>query len=769
MNKKCSFRCILGLLLLIGPVAQAQVGTIKGNVHNLETGEPLFLCNIQIINTSRGSVTDENGYFHFSQLSPGNYTLIFSSMGFARDTVTRQLRSGEIVNLKINLKPTAKDIDEVVVSARKNQKQTQIQASVTQVTTRELKKIPQIGAEPDLAQFLQTIPGFVHSGDQGGQLYIRGGSEVQNIFLLDDIPVFNPFHSLGLFSVIDSDILQSVSVYSGGFPADFGGRISSVMDTKTRDGNLNKVAGKLSMSTLGMNASIEGPISKNPAFRNSSFILSGKTSLISSLAPILYPYTGETGIPYGFTDLFGKITKAGASGSKISLTGFRFSDQVRIDSMIRYNWVNRGLGCNVTLVPGNTNGLIRAGLNWSNYAMHLTETDLPERFSEIESIKLLLEFVNYFGPDELKFGLETLAMASRLDYLNRFGFAMEEDINTTDLALYVNYRMKAGRLILESGIRGSWYATQGHFIPEPRLGMKFNLADNYRIKAACGYYSQNLVSARPDQDVVNYFTGYVLEPLNVASNFGLYQVKHTLQTAWHWVAGVEAEPWKPVQVNLEVYAKYFPQTITLNRNKRFPDDSRHADVPQAFTSFFLSERGWAYGTDLRVQYSAERLFAQLSYSLAWVRKFDGFQYYYPHYDRRHNLNLVGSYYFGNPASPWEINARFNLGTGFPFTPVSGYYNKLDLSEYTSESILGGNDFIGVLFADVNSSRLPVYHRLDLTLKRTLPLGRSAKLELSFSLYNAYDYKNLFYFDAATYQVRYQLPVLPVIGLKYILI
>lgn len=755
------------LLLINSSGILGQVGTIRGNIFAEDTGEPLFLCNVHLVNSTWGIATDENGYFHLSKLDPGPYSIIISSVGYVSDTVDLILNPGQLVTRQVFLKPSSQIIREVIVSASKAQKQTQVQASMVQVTARELKRIPQIGAEPDLAQYLQTIPGFVHSGDQGGQLYIRGGSEIQNSFLIDGIPVYNPFHTLGMFSVVDSDILQSITVYSGGFPSDFGGRISSVMDTKTRDGTITQISGKMSVSTLGLNAQVEGPLTKLPAFKNSSFLFSGKTSLINSLAPVIYSYTGSSGIPYGFTDLFGKLTKTGLSGSKISLTGFRFSDQVKVDTSLTYDWVNYGLGCNAVIVPNNSSGQIRAALNYSSYEINWKEFDQLTRTSSIESIKLLLESVNYFGHNELKTGVETIGLSSKLNYKNLYGFNLNEDLNSTDLSIYIKYKMILGRMIVEPGIRGSYYGTMGNFIPEPRLGLKMNLTEKFRIKSALGYYSQNLASVRPDQDVVNYFSGFVIEPTSVAQSFGQYQVKNSLQSAWHLVAGIETEPLESLQITYEVYGKYFPQTITLNRNKRFPDDTQHALVPDIFTSTFLSERGWAYGTDLQVQYSSKIVFLQVAYSLAFVRKFDGIQYYDPHYDRRHNANLMLSYYFGKSRSPWELNARFNFGTGFPYTPVTSYYDKIDLGDYSTNSVLEPGCAYGVLFGETNSARLPVYHRLDLTLKRILHLKQGGTFELSFSIYNCYNRKNLFYFDTAKYQAKYQLPVLPVIGIKYI--
>ncbi len=758
---------VLLISLLINSKVLGQVSTIRGNVYAKVTGESLFLCNVQVIGTTLGMATDENGYFHFSRLESGPYTLVLSLVGLTSDTVRLDLQPGEIRTLSVYLRPSVKTINEVVVSAAGNQKKSQVQVSLQQVTPRELKRIPQIGAEPDLSQYLQTLPGFVHSGEQGGQLYIRGGSEVQNSFLLDGIPVYNPFHSLSLFSVVDSDILQSVSVYSGGFPSDLGGRISSVMDTKTRDGSLTRISGKISLSTLGLNGEIEGPLSKNGFFKNSTFLFSGKTSLIRSIAPVIYPYTGSTGLPYGFTDLFGKLTKSGSNGSKISFTGFRFSDQVSLDTALAYNWTNYGLGCNVVIVPNHSDGLIRSALNYSSYEINWQESDLPARSSQIESFRFLIESINFFGPSELKIGLETMGMSSFLDYENLYGYTLEEDMYTTDMAVYLKYQLMMRRIILEIGIRGSYYATAGIMIPEPRLGCKINVTDKFRLKGALGYYSQNLVSVKSDQDVVNYFTGFILEPQTIAQSFGIYQANNSIQTAWHLVAGIDTEPVESLQVNCEFYTKYFPQTITYNRNKRFSTNTLHSSVPDIYTASFLAEKGWAYGTDMLIKYSSQKFYSQLGYSLAFVSKFDGMQFYYPHYDRRHNVNLLVSYYLGRANSPWELNARFSLGTGFPYTPVTSYYGKIDFGNYGADDVLNEYYTYGLLFGELNSARLPVYHRLDFTVKRTVPVKRHGFMELSFSLYNTYNRHNLFYFDVSNYRIQYQLPVLPVLGFKYV--
>ena len=195
---------------------------------------------------------------------------------------------------------------------------------VSIITPKEIKQLPSVGGEPDLAQYLQVVPGVVFTGDQGGQLYIRGGSPVQNKVLLDGMIIYNPFHSIGLFSVFDADIIRNADVYTGGFGAQYGGRISSIMDITTRDGNKNRLAGKVSATTFGAKLLLEGPIvkQKEEGGGSSSFIFSLKNSYLNQTSKSLYSYIDTNGLPYKFTDLYGKISLNGNNGSKFNLFGF---------------------------------------------------------------------------------------------------------------------------------------------------------------------------------------------------------------------------------------------------------------------------------------------------------------------------------------------------------------------------------------------------------------------------------------------------------------
>ena len=177
--------------------------------------------------------------------------------------MSTSLTANEISNNNLEIKKRSINLTEVKISAEREAMKTEVKVGSIKVTKKDLKLIPTIGGEPDLAQYMQIIPGVVFTGDQGGQLYIRGGSPTQNKVLLDGMTIYSPFHSIGLFSVFDSDIISNVDVYTGGFNAEYSGRISSIMDVKTIDGNKKRLSGKVSANTFNSKLFLEGPLAKN--------------------------------------------------------------------------------------------------------------------------------------------------------------------------------------------------------------------------------------------------------------------------------------------------------------------------------------------------------------------------------------------------------------------------------------------------------------------------------------------------------------------------
>src|SRR6185436_13578906 len=474
----------------------SQNSTVRGFVYEKANGEPVLFINVFLKNTQYTSSTDVNGYFSITKVPAGDYKLIVSSVGFDTLEVPVTLIENQIVSKKLYLEKKVVNLKEVEVSAGKEEKKTSVQMGVTKITPREIKQVPAVGGEPDLAQYLQVLPGVIFTGDQGGQLYIRGGTPIQNKVLLDGMVIYNPFHSIGLFSVFDADMIRSADVYTGGFGAEYAGRISSVMDIKTRDGNKKRFGGKFSASTFNSKLLLEGPIKKTNAEGASiSYILDGKTSYLDRSSKAFYNYVDTAGIPYRFNDLYGKIVFNGQNGSKLNLFGFNFTDRVNYAGVSDFHWNSGGGGASFVVVPGGSTTLIDGALAISQYQISLKEADEKLRSSLINGFNFGLNFTYFYRKDEVKYGLEVLGFKTNFTFYNYANRKLEQEENTTEFGAFLRVKKVIGNLVLDPSFRIHYYASLSQISPEPRLGAKLNITDKLRIKAAAGLYAQNLVAA----------------------------------------------------------------------------------------------------------------------------------------------------------------------------------------------------------------------------------------------------------------------------------
>lgn len=751
----------------------AQEATIRGFVYEKETSEAVIFTTVSLAGTKYGAQTDVNGYFSISKVPPGKYTLVTSALGLDSVTIELDLKGGEIISKKIYLPKKVKQLKELVVSAAKEERKTEVRVSVNKITPKELKKIPTVGGEPDLAQYLQVLPGVTFTGDQGGQLYIRGGSPVQNKVLLDGMIIYNPFHSIGLFSVFDADIIKNADVYTGGFGAQYGGRISSVMDITSRDGNKKRVAGKISGSTFGSKVLIEGPLIKDKEEGNttSSFLFSAKNSYLSRTSKVLYTYADTNGLPFDFTDLYGKVSLNTSNGSKVNVFGFRFADNVNYTSIAKINWLSKGIGSNFVVVPTGSQTLIKGSFAYSNYDINLVEADNLPRSSNIDGFNMTFDFTNFIGKSEVNYGIEALGAKTGYEFVNQYKIKSSFENSNTELAGFIRYKMNFKNLIIDPSFRVHYYASLAEPSMEPRLGLKWNITDDIRFKAAGGIYAQNLLSASSDRDVVNLFYGFLSSPENLQADFTNKQgvtndITTKLQHAWHTIAGFEFDLGKNTLINIECYNKQFSQLININRNKKFDDTPANKSRPDAEKKDFIVEQGFARGIDFNLKYDYKKYYFWFVYSLGYVTRFDGTLAYMPNFDRRHNINVVGSYNFGKRLD-WDLNIRWNMGSGFPFTRTQGVYENLNFQNGIGTNYTTDNGTLGFLYGDLNKGRLPYYHRLDINIKKKFTFTENTILEVTAGATNAYNRRNIFYKNRATNKDIYQLPILPSVSLSLV--
>jgi hypothetical protein len=758
-NKVLQFIAVFFICFLCLVEADAQEGSIRGHIYNAKTGEAVAFANVLIEGTNYGSTTNIDGFFTLSDVPVGDYGLRASFVGF-QDLITDVTISKSNINYyKINLEETAVSLGSIDITATRTQAKTEVHVSKIQVSKKQIKALPSTGGDADIIQYLQVLPGIISTGDQGGQLFIRGGSPVQNKILLDGLTIYNPFHSIGFYSTFETELIRNVDVLTGGFNAEHGGRISAIVDISTREGSNKRIGGQVSASPFMVKGLIEGPIAKLKDDEGSlSFVLTSKKSIIDETSKSLYSYAGVNdtiGLPFGFNDTYGKLSFVTSNGSKFHLFGFNFNDQFNNPLVSSIDWNNQGGGLTFDLLP-NASSLTFGGIvGFSSYRIGIDEADNDPRSSFIREYLLGLNF-NYFGNDfVLKYGIEVRSIRTEFDFTNPFGVGLDQTQSTSELSGFLTFRKSWDNFVIEPGVRLQYYASLGEFSPEPRLGLKWNATETTRFKAAAGLYSQNLISVSNERDVVNLFSGFVSGPESQFFDTEGNVVESKLQTSRHLVLGVEQDINRNLTLNVEGYLKDFPQIIVVNRNK--------TDVTQAD---FTTETGEAYGVDFSAKYETSKLYVWATYSLGFVNRFDGEQNFPTIFDRRHNVNFLATYTLGYEKD-WLLSARWNLGSGFPFTKTQGFYNQIPFTDgIGTDYVTDNQDNVGIIYSDErNGGRLPYYHRLDLSVQKNFTFTEYINMEVVLGVSNTYDRDNIFFFDRVRFERVNQLPIIPSLGVR----
>ncbi len=763
--------------------AQSGNGTVKGFVYDRSSGEPMPYTVVFLEGTNIGVQTDINGYYSLSKIKSGEYHLMTTQSGYDTAAADIVVNENKIISKNLYLRSRIIHINEVQVTAKGLVKRTTINTGVTTLTPADIKKLPSAGGEPDIAQFLQVTPGVVFTGDQGGQLYIRGGAPSQTGILLDGITIYNPFHTIGLYSVFETDAIRTADVHSAGFGAQYGNRTSAILDIHTKDGNKNRLSGKVSASPVMGRVMLEGPLvkAKNDDGTSVTFLLSMKHSYLDQTSKSLYSGFGDAfsnGLPYSFTDFFGKISVNGGNGSKLSVFGFNFDDRAKFlkpttdISQADFNWKATGAGATFVVSPAGSSTLINGKFAYSDYKIEYDPISQDPRSSSINGFEAGIDFTNYFpGYTQLKYGIEVSGLRTQLDYKSSNNVPTVLDRNNTLAGLYVMVRKNwKEKFILEPSVRFQYYASLNKLSPEPRLGVKYNISNNVRLKAATGLYSQTIVSTKSDRDIVNFFTGFLLSPDQRIMDENGSEINTNLQTAFHVLGGVEFEIGS-IEFNVEPWYKKFGRTIELNRTKQSASDPD-----------YQAGYGEAYGADLAVKYNKNRFYfwGVVSYQNVTntYRVATGArdannnpvlekQTFPTPFDRRLNINLLGSYTLGKRKLV-EVAIRYNYGSPFPFTQTQGFYEQLNM---TGSGI--GNNYnpqngqVGLIYAnEINGGRLSNYHRIDASAKKKFKLSTYSNIEASLNITNVANRNNIFYVDRIENARVYQLPFFPSLNVTW---
>ena len=736
--------------------AHAQSATVSGFITDESNGRPIGLANVAVFGSDdvfRGAITNEDGLFLISGLNPGTYRIEVSYIGYETDVDSLELEPGTNSTYNVALIPADEELGEVLVESERSGGAARVTAGQQTIRPADIEQVPGPAISSDLATFLTTQPGIVSTGDWGGQLFIRGGEPSQNLLQLDGILLYQPFHILGFYSAFPSDIISRVDIHAGGYGSRFGGRISSVIDVASRNGNLREYAGSASVSPFLSSASLEGPLWPERI----SLIASVRRSNIDQGVA---HYLNEE-LPYAFGDAFAKLNAVVTDNIRASVTGLRTYDRGILAGESgggvadQIGWRNDAVGMRLLMLPRIFAIMMDLHVSYSQYETELGPRSDPSRKSRIAHTHVGLD-ATYFGER-----LDVWAGSEmRAKHLNSEIGGLFQNIELRYSAVpqwgsYIELEYDVGGgLRVRPGIRAQFYKVRFNPLLEPRIRAVWTQGI-HELSAAAGVYHQEILGITDRRDAASVFTVWANVPKNNPNLVNVLQGRP--QRAVHGILGYRSTPARWLELSVEGYYK----------------DLTNLFIPE-WTSFpGLTTRiqpavGSSIGLDTRLEIRGTNFYGYANYGLSstryeavdaaielWYGE-ETLEYRPPH-DRRHQVNVGASTNLLN----FDISARWVFGSGLPFSQAVGFDGFMVVDDVVKASELLGTRRI--IYERPFNAVLPTYHRLDLSVTRAIDLG-PADLTLQASLINVYDRRNIFYLDVFTLERVDQLPVVPSFGI-----
>ena len=750
MNKKKVFILILLLFTLVQVYSQKH--TVSGYIKEAQSQELLLGATVLIVDLKTGTSANAYGFYSIT-IPEGEYTIEYSFVGY--NTEIRKINLNKNISLDINLL-VGTEIEEVVVTAKQNRKESEdVRASTISLPVQQIKEIPSFLGEKDVLKIIQLMPG-VQKGTEGQSgIYVRGGGPDQNLLILDDAPVYNAQHLFGFFSVFNGDALRSVELIKAGFPARYGGRLSSIIDMNMKDGNKEHYTGELGIGLISSRAVLEGPIVKD----KSSFLISGRRTYIDALImPIVKSQTDGVEVGYYFYDLNAKVNYEINKKNKIYLSGYFgrdifYSKDKDFDMDYRLGW-------------GNQTGTLRWNHQFNNklfantsiiYSKYDFFIDLEEEYdnskyklkysSGIQDIGAKIDFNYYPTPKHtVHFGLASTyheftprAFVVKDDYMDE-DIKSKEKIGTVESGIYIEDLYKPfNRMQILGGIRYSYYKHEGtnYNMLEPRLSASYKLFDDLALKASYAKMQQYL------HLLSNTGIGFPTD-LWVPSTENVEP-----QKAWQIAGGIAKDfSNQNLSLTVEAYYKEMDNIIGYKEGANFMlfDETSSFDEIN-WQKMITVGRSWSYGTEILLQRKCGKLSGWLGYTLSWTKmKFPELNFgneYWAKYDRRHDFSAVLIY---------NINNKIKLGATWVY--ATGNAMSLPLSEYSGEvhNLTPNNNYTqDITIAEYpgrNQFRMDPYHRLDLNIQFNKKKKRGTRT-WDISIYNAYNRQNPFFYYVNT--------------------
>ncbi|MDO5105234.1 TonB-dependent receptor [Capnocytophaga sp.] len=742
---------LIGLFFIINTllfsVFAQKKHTISGFVTEKGSKELLIGATVYFPQLKTGTVTNNYGFYSLL-LVEGEHQLQCSYVGYQQFAQLINIKSDIRLDIELG---GIQELDAVEVSSSSNKISTRSsQMSVVELPIAQIQKLPSLLGEKDVLKTLQLTPG-VQSGSEGNSgLYVRGGGPDQNLLILDDAPVYNASHLFGFFSIFNGDALKNISLTKGGFPARYGGRLSSVLEMNMKDGNKEKFSGEVGIGLVASRLLLEAPIVKG----KSSFIISGRRTYIDLLAQPLLPKNNRLG--YFFYDLNAKVNYDFGQKNKLFLSGYFGRD--------KFHFTDKEKNGN-KFAGGLHWGNATATLRWNHLFNYKTFANTSLIFSDYTFSIAQQDSYNTFDYD-LKYdsGIKDLGIKHDLQtavsqhYLLRAGLSSTfhqfspsavvvknssvnqldrkiEIIKTVESGIYLENELTLWeKLRLNAGLRYSFYIHQNknYQALEPRFSASYALPDDWLLKASYASMNQyvHLLSS----------TGVSL-PMDLwIPSTNKIKPQHAQQIA----AGIAKDFLdKNISFSLEGYYKKMNNIIGYAPGANFLlVDKLDTASEYTWQESVIRGQGWSYGAELLLQRKTGRLSGWLGYTLSWTQhQFDADnngQKFYPRYDRRHDLSLVAIY---NLSDKITISGTWVYGSGNAISLPNADYQVGDahpnniLRNYTVHSYGKKNDF-----------RMRDYHRLDLAVQFHKTTKRNWKRIWEIGLYNVYSRRNPFFYQ-----------------------
>lgn len=740
-------------------LAQTEKFTLSGFVKDNAGKELLIGASIAVPKYNVGTVSNNFGFYSL-KLPKDTIEVIISYIGFKPKAYKLYVKENTVLN--INLIENA-DLQEVVITGEESFKKLaeQTRMSVIEIPIQQIKDIPALLGEKDVLKVIQLLPG-VQKGNEGNSgIYVRGGGPDQNLILLDDAIVYNAYHLFGFFSLFNGDALKNVELTKGGFPARYGGRLSSVIDMRMKEGNKDKIKGEAGIGLIASKFLLEGPIVKN----KSSFLISGRRTYIDFLIKPFVPADNNGG--YYFYDLNAKANYEFNNNNRLFLSGYFGRDKFyfgynagatnktdgglgwgNATASLRYNHLyNQQLFSNTSLIFSNykfgiyqntTFNGSKFALNFSSGITDLTiKHDIDYRPNNKHYIKGGIQIINHrFKPS---------ALVLKDDFSGQTQ-NNQVTVSSFENALYVEDDIIISkRLRVNPGLRASNFMVKGsnYFFLEPRLSTNYVLNNNYAVKASYAKMNQFV------HLLTNTGAGLPTD-LWVPSSSNIKP-----QNSWQAAAGVTKDFDKQhLNISIEGYYKESNNIISYKEGASFlnvNDDYNRAEAYN-WEQNITAGKGWSYGLEFLVQRKTGKISGWIGYTLSWTQlQFDELNFgrkFWARYDRRHDLSIVGIYEIKKAVegkNGLTFSATWVYGTGNAITlPVSEFIAPTHQpgSPPGWSDIFSGN-YVSQ-YTDRNQFRMAPYHRMDMGLQ-VIKKNPNTIRTWEFSVYNLYNRYNPYFY------------------------